>query len=123
MEYEALIRLDLAAELEAHGFAVLEAAAADGAVCLARSHPDLAAVVVNVGTKGDTAGYDLVCAIRRDRPGLLVILACGRELKMPGDFDQHVIVERKPYDPAKIAIILQHGLPADARPRSEAVPA
>ena len=107
VEDEALIRLDLVAELEAHGFAVLEASEVHAALALFRSCPDLHAAVVDIGLNGEAAGYDLVHAMREERPDCAVIIASGDRLKMPDDFDEHVLVEAKPYDAAKIAVILE----------------
>jgi two-component system, response regulator PdtaR len=107
VEHEAIVRMDLATELQDHGFDVLETASADAALALFRSCPDLHAAVVDVGLRGEATGYDLVRAMRKDRPGCTVIIASGRTLGMPGDFDQPVLVEPKPYDPEKIAFVLK----------------
>ena len=52
VEHEAIVRMDLATELQDHGFDVLEAASADAALALFRSCPDLHAAVVDVGLRG-----------------------------------------------------------------------
>ena len=108
VEAEAIVRLDLAMELEAHGFDVLEAASANAALAMFRSYPDLHTAVVDVGLRDGASGYDLVRALRKARPSCTVIIASGRDLRMPRDFDQHVLVEPKPYDAEKIAFILKH---------------
>ena len=35
------------------------------------------------------------------------MIASAHELRMPADFDEHVMVESKPYDAAKIAVMLR----------------
>ncbi len=107
VEDEAITRMALVAELERHGFAVLEAADGRTAIDLFRSNPQIAAAVVDIGLPGETNGYDVVKAIRSDRPDLTMIIASGQKLRMPDDFDEHVLVEEKPYDAAKITLILE----------------
>ena len=107
VEDEAIVRMDLAMELEDHGFAILEASGAEAAMALFRTYPDLHAAVVDIGLRDGASGYDLVQAMRRQRPGCTVIIASGRDLRLPREFDQHVLVEPKPYDAEKIAFILK----------------
>jgi CheY-like chemotaxis protein len=107
VEDEAIVRMDLTMELEDRGFAVLEASAAGTAMALFRTCPDLHAAVVDIGLRDGASGYDLVQAMRSQRPGCTVIIASGRDLRMPRDFDQHVLTESNPYDAEKIAFILK----------------
>ena len=107
VEDEALVRTALASALSDAGFDVIEAADAATAIELFRSHPDIAAVFSDINLQGELTGYDVVRTIRRDRPDCTVIIATGDRLRMPTDFDEHVLVETKPYDPAKIVTILK----------------
>jgi CheY-like chemotaxis protein len=107
VEDEAIVRMDLTMELEDRGFAVLEASGAGAAMALFRTCPDLHAAVVDIGLRDGASGYDLVQAMRSQRPGCTVIIASGRDLRMPRDFDQHVLTESNPYDAEKIAFILK----------------
>ena len=107
VEDEAISRMDLVSELGRHGFHVLEAADGRTAIELFRSNPGIAAAVVDIGLPGETTGYDIVKAIRSERPDLTMIIASGQKLRMPEDFDEHVMVEAKPYDAVKIALILE----------------
>lgn len=107
VEDEALIRLDLARELIASGFEVVEASQGSEAVARFRENGNIDAAVVDIGLPGGMTGYCVVRAMREIRPSCTIILASASDLKMPPDFDEHVLVETKPYDPAKIAHILR----------------
>ena len=107
VEDEALIRLDLAAALEAHGFDVIEAGDGVTGLDLFRENQQIDAVISDLALPGTMSGYQLVQAIRQERPSCTIIIATGKELRIPEDFDEHVLLEQKPYDPAKIALILR----------------
>ena len=109
VEDEAIIRMDLVAELEARGFHALEAADGRAAIDLVRSHPNLCGAVVDIGLAGGMTGYDVVRAVRGARPNCTIIITSGRDLKMPDGFEEPVILEAKPYDAVKIAMILGDG--------------
>lgn len=122
VEDEAIIRLDLVTELEAHGLDVIEAAEAGSAMALFESEP-VDAVVIDIGLPGTMSGYEFVRAVRHRCPACVVIIASGHPLVMPDDFDEHVMLQPKPYDPDKIAIMLlgRHSRAAATRqPSSEA---
>lgn len=119
---EAIIRLDLATELQAEGFDIVEATSAEGGLALFRDHPDILAAVVDINLPGAMDGYGLVRAIRAERPNALVILMSGSEFAPPPDFDQHVIIERKPCDVRKISHILQSRHGRDGMGGAELVP-
>ena len=114
VEDEALIRIDLARELTVQGFEVVEAGDALTGLALFRSRPDIEAVVADIHLPGDMSGYSLIQAVRKDRPDCTVIIATAETVAMPGDFDEHVLFESKPYDTGKIALILRLRL-ADKR--------
>ena len=107
VEDETLIRMDLARELTAQGFEVIEAGDASTGLELFRSRADIEAVVTDIHLPGEMSGYSLIQAVRKDRPGCTVIIATAEKLAMPEDFDEHVLFESKPYDPGKIALILR----------------
>lgn len=107
VEDEAITRSNLAEALKAEGFDVHEAGDATSAMTLFRSCRSIDAVVADIGLPGGVSGYELVKAVRQERPGCTVIIATGSALQMPTDFDEHILVESKPYDVAKIALILR----------------
>lgn len=107
VEDEPLTRLNLATALVEEGFDVVEAGDAASGIALFRSRRSIEAVVADIGLPGGLSGYELVKAVRQERPGCTVIMATGSPLRMPTDFDEHVLVEPKPYDSAKIALILR----------------
>lgn len=107
VEDEAIIRLDLATALAEEGFEVSEAADASAALELFRANPQIEAVIAAIGLPGEMSGFDLIQVIRRERPSCTVILATAKELRIPDEFDEHILLEQKPYDPAKIGHILR----------------
>ncbi|MDB5511049.1 MAG: Response regulator receiver protein [Enterovirga sp.] len=107
VEDQAIIRLDLAAELTRHGFAVIEAGDAETGIRLFRERSDIDAGVIDIALPGAMNGYDLVREIRSIRPACTVVVISGSDFVMPEDFDEHVVVESKPLDIAKIALVLR----------------
>jgi CheY-like chemotaxis protein len=109
VEDEAIIRLDLVTALTAHGFDVVEAGDAATGLELFRANQQINAVVSDLALPGSMSGYQLVQAVRLERPNCTIIIATGKELRIPEDFDEHVLLEQKPYDAAKIALMLRMG--------------
>lgn len=104
---EAIIRMGLSTELAAQGYGTIEAGNAEDGLALFREHADVLAAVIDIQLPGKMDGYDLVQAIRAERPGALVIIMSGQDFATPAGFDEHVIIERKPCDARKIGFILQ----------------
>ncbi len=107
VEDQAIIRLDLAAELAEHGFEVIEAHDGETGIRLFREHPRISAAVVDIHLPASLNGYDLVRQIRSIRPACTVVIISGSPFVMPDDFAEHVIIESKPLDTAKIALVLR----------------
>lgn len=104
---EAIIRLNLSSELADQGYRTVEAASAEEGLVLFRAHAEILAAVIDIQLPGTMDGYDLVRAIRAERPGALVVIMSGSDFTPPAAFDEHVIIERKPCDARKIGFILQ----------------
>jgi DNA-binding NtrC family response regulator len=77
VEDEVLIRLDLGAQLRAAGLTVLEAASADEASAILEEMDPVDLVVSDIRMPGDADGLDLLGWLRRERPGVKVILISG----------------------------------------------
>lgn len=107
VEDQAIIRLDLATELGRSGFEVIEAGDGETGLRLFCEHPEIDAAVLDIDLPGPLNGYDITRAIRRIRPRCTVIIISGMSFVMPADFDEHVVVESKPLDIAKIALVLR----------------
>lgn len=107
VEDQAIIRHNLVDELLARGFAAFEAADAEAGIALFLGHPEIDAAVVDIDLPGRMDGYGLVRAIRRERPRCSVVIVSGSPFTMPADFDEHVVVESKPCDVTKIALVLR----------------
>ena len=107
VEDQAIVRLDLVTELSEQGFEVIEAGSGDVAFELFQKRPAIDAAVLDIDLPGTRSGYDLAREIRSARPACTVVIISGSRFVMPQDFDEHVIVESKPLDTAKIALILR----------------
>ena len=107
VEDQAMIRFDLTTVLGDAGFSVFEAADGETGISVFREHPHIDQAVIDIGLPGAMNGYDLVRAIRSLRPTCTIVIISGEAFAMPTDFDEHVIVESKPLDLAKIALVLR----------------
>jgi CheY-like chemotaxis protein len=77
VEDEVLIRLDLAQQLRAAGFTVLEASTAHEAKMILKATDDVALVVTDVRMPGEIDGLGLASWIRLERPATIVIVLSG----------------------------------------------
>ena len=77
VEDEVLIRLDLAAHLRADGLVVFEAATADEALIILKSMEPVGLVISDIRMPGGADGLDLLGWLRREQPGVKVILISG----------------------------------------------
>lgn len=107
VEDEAIIRLGVATELRRGGFEVIEAGDGEAGIRLFRGTPGIEAAILDIDLPGPLTGYDVAREIRSIRPDCTILIVSGNNFVMPGDFDEHVIVESKPLDLAKIALILR----------------
>ncbi|MGE5538121.1 MAG: response regulator [Gemmatimonas sp.] len=77
VEDEAVIRLLLADELEAAGFAVLQAGTADEAVLLFEAGPEVRAVITDVRMPGSMDGLGLAAWMRDNAAEVPLIVTSG----------------------------------------------
>jgi DNA-binding response OmpR family regulator len=97
---EVLIRMDVAQYLRTAGFDVVEAWNGDEALTLLRNVGGVALVITDLRMPGKTDGEALASWLRRERPGVKVIMVSGHlpASRMPradAAFD-------KPVDPAAL---------------------
>jgi DNA-binding NtrC family response regulator len=77
VEDEVLIRLDIADELRAQGFEVVEAASADEARELLKAIPEIDVVLTDVQMPGEMDGLALVRLVEEHWPEIKVIVMSG----------------------------------------------
>jgi len=77
VEDEVLIRLDLAQQLRAAGFIVLEASTAHEAMMILKATDDVALTVTDVRMPGEIDGLGLAAWIRMERPDMKIIVLSG----------------------------------------------
>jgi CheY-like chemotaxis protein len=105
VEDEILVRTVIAAYLRDCGFDVVEAGNAEEAVRVLEASIRVDIVFSDVNMPGSLDGFGLVQWLRRERPGLKIILTSGaaQAVKDASDLCAHVPILAKPYDYAELA--------------------
>ena len=105
VEDEILVRTVTAAYLRDCGFDVVEAGNAEEAVRVLEASIRVDIVFSDVNMPGSLDGFGLVQWLRRERPGLKIILTSGaaQAVKDASDLCAHVPILAKPYDYAALA--------------------
>jgi CheY-like chemotaxis protein len=98
VEDEALIRIVMADWLRDSGMECLEAADADEAVQILRSHDNIDLVFSDVRMPGQMDGLGLAQWLRRERPKVPVVLTSANPLPGSAAVDAALPFFRKPYD-------------------------
>ena len=100
VEDEILVRTVTAAYLRDCGFDVVEAGNADEAVRVLEASIRVDIVFSDINMPGSLDGFGLVQWLRRERPGLKIILTSGaaQAVKDASDLCAHVPILAKPYD-------------------------
>jgi CheY-like chemotaxis protein len=104
VEDDVLVRTVVAAYLRDCGFDVVEAGSADEAIRVLQADIGVDIVFSDVNMPGSMDGFGLAQWLRRERPGLKVILTSGaaRTAKEAGDLCEHGPMLAKPYDHAEL---------------------
>ena len=99
-----MIRTVVAAYLRECGFDVVEAGSADEAIRVLEADINVDIVFSDVNMPGSMDGFGLAQWLRRERPGLKIILTSGvaRTAKEAGDLCEHGPMLAKPYDHAEL---------------------
>jgi len=100
VEDEILVRMVIAAYLRDGGFDVVEAGNADEAVRVLEASVRVDIVFSDVNMPGSLDGIGLAQWLRRERPGLEIILTSGaaQGVKDASDLCAHAPILAKPYD-------------------------
>jgi len=100
VEDDVLVRLAVAAYLRECGFDVVEVGSADEAIRVLEAGIPVDIVFSDVNMPGSLDGFGLAQWLRRERPGLKIILTSGaaRKAKAAGDLCEHGPILAKPYD-------------------------
>ena len=97
VEDEAIIRMAAVDVLEQAGFAVVEAADAESAICILELRSDVRAVFTDINMPGSLDGLRLAHAIRGRWPPIHLILTSGRLVASEADLPTDGRFIRKPY--------------------------
>ncbi|GAA0597396.1 response regulator [Caenispirillum bisanense] len=111
---DLLVLMGTTALLEDMGHEVLEAASGPEALEIVREEPELDLVITDYAMPGMT-GFDLIQALREDRPGLPVILATGYA-ELPPAAEQVPFRLSKPYRNHHLAAMLSEVLDGETPP-------
>lgn len=100
---EFLVREFAAEALRSEGYEVLEASDADEALDILRMRQDICALFTDVNMPGAIDGLELAWLVRREWPGIHVIVTSGRVRPNSGELPEEGIFVPKPYIPEAIA--------------------
>ena len=104
VEDDVLVRTVLAAYLRECGFDVVEAGSADEAIRVLEAGIRVDIVFSDVNMPGSMDGFGLAQWLRRERPGLKIILTtgAGRTAKEADELCEHGPILAKPYNHADL---------------------
>ncbi len=104
VEDDVLVRILVAAYLRECGFDVIEANSADEAIRVLQAGVRVDIVFSDIQMPGSMDGFGLAQWVRRERPGLKIILTSGaaRTAKAAGDLCETGPILAKPYDHAEL---------------------
>ena len=90
-------RREIVRYLQEHDFRVLEAADADEAMALLRSHPDVQAFVTDAHLPGKRDGHELARVVRERWPAVAVVMMSGHSDASSGPVPEGADFIAKPY--------------------------
>lgn len=101
---QVLIRMGIAEFLRSCSFRVVEAGSAEEAIRILQNDEPIHVVFTDVCMAGSLDGFGLAQWVRRERPGVKVILASGvtRTVQAAGDLCDDAPFLAKPYDPRQV---------------------
>ena len=102
VEDEVLVRLEIADELRAHGFLVVEAATADQALSYFQAGIQVDLVLSDIEVPGSMNGVGLIQRLRIQAPDLPTVLTSG---DAPGAHEADAFVS-KPYDIRQVVALI-----------------
>lgn len=84
VDEETQIREAICDHLTQHGFAVVDADDTDAALDLMRRHPGIRGAVLDARLPGSVGGPELIRLLRKERPGLAVVMTSGHSDEASG---------------------------------------
>ena len=96
-EEDTTQRREIARYLHENDFRVLEAADADGAMALLRSHPDVQALLTDAHLPGNRDGYELAKVVKERWPAVAVVMMSGHSDATSGPVPEGADFIAKPY--------------------------
>lgn len=97
VEDEALIRMDMAGQLEDEGFTVFEAGNADQAIEILQAEPSIRLMFTDIDMPGSMDGLKLAAAVRNRWPPIKIIVTSGHRVVEITDLPDGSVFFSKPY--------------------------
>lgn len=97
VEDEAIIRMDVAGQIEAEGYQVFEAANADEAIRLLTTTPSIRLIFTDIDMPGSMDGLKLAMAVRDRWPPVKIIVTSGQRIVEITDIPNGGVFFSKPY--------------------------
>jgi CheY-like chemotaxis protein len=102
VENEAIIRIELAAQLTDMGLQVLIASDADQAIAFLDAHTDINVLLTDVTMPGSMDGVRLAHHVRNRWPPIKIVATSGRLRTGLGDLPSGTTFFAKPYSPETV---------------------
>jgi CheY-like chemotaxis protein len=99
VENEAIVRIELAAQLSEMGLRVLVASDADQAIILLDAHRDIGVLLTDITMPGSMDGLRLARHVRNRWPPIKIVATSGRVGSGVGDLPPGSTFLAKPYSP------------------------
>lgn len=108
VEDESLVRLNIVAELEDSGLAVLEADNALDAIGILAAQPKVDVIFTDIDMPGDINGLQLARIVKLRYPAIQVIVTSGRRGVADHELPEAARFFPKPYSIANIVQAIRH---------------
>lgn len=115
VEDEALIRMDIADQLEREGFFVFEAANADQAIVVLNAEPSVRIMFTDIDMPGSMDGLKLAAAVRKRFPPVQIIVTSGHRMVEINEMPDGSVFFGKPYQHAAVIASMRQLLTAPPR--------
>lgn len=106
VEDEALVRMDLVANLEDLGYQTFEASSAAEAIELLERHPAIRVVFTDIQMPGTMDGLELARYVRERWPPTIIVISSGKIQPKEDEMPNGVSFLAKPYEERKLSRIL-----------------
>ena len=115
VEDEALIRMDIADQLEREGFFIFEAANADQAIVVLNAEPSVRIMFTDIDMPGSMDGLKLAAAVRDRFPPVQIIVTSGHRSVEMDEMPAGSVFFSKPYQHAAVMASMRRLLAAPPR--------